>query len=442
MTASTALDVQFAVPRPDARAAAVLGCLAVMAVAAVLLFARLGDVRAPVWDEAYYLTSTARYHEGRAQFASHPPLGLMLIAAGDGLYGGNRGIDESAVAAVKSVRAEDMPAGYDYAGPRVAPALFGVIGAGLFFLLMLELTGSASAALMLSPLYLCDTALLAQFRAAQLDAFQVAFALAAILAAVRCLRHPRIGWAFAIGLAVGLASLVKANGILIGVIGLFPVVAVLRKRSAGPAARLAVAGAGGAVVALALTVMAYVSVSQRMPDPATPAGTTDFAFVSPAHRVALESGEWSASALAAMLADQVRFIRSDFAGMPAGDANGSSPLGWIVGQGAIAYSWSAGADGFSSVALIANRAAWLVSLAGLLAGALALRRGFDPLRAMLLTGWAVSFLALLWLSQQRVLYLYCYFVPLMFGHALAALEWRRRALSKGMHLMAMRSWLG
>ena len=39
----------------------------------------IADPHHPVWDESYYLTSTQRYEDGIAQFASHPPLGLMLI---------------------------------------------------------------------------------------------------------------------------------------------------------------------------------------------------------------------------------------------------------------------------------------------------------------------------------------------------------------------------
>lgn len=61
-----------------------MACLLVMLASAFLLLNRLGEVHAPIWDEAYYLPSAARYHEGRVQFATHPPLGLMLIAAGDG----------------------------------------------------------------------------------------------------------------------------------------------------------------------------------------------------------------------------------------------------------------------------------------------------------------------------------------------------------------------
>ena len=52
-------------------------------IASVNFLVGLGEPRGAIWDESYYLTSTQRYLDGVAQFASHPPLGLMLIAAGD-----------------------------------------------------------------------------------------------------------------------------------------------------------------------------------------------------------------------------------------------------------------------------------------------------------------------------------------------------------------------
>ena len=59
----------------------VLGILII--ILAVFNFVR--DINNPnraFWDESYYLTSTQRYEEGKAQYASHPPLGFMFMDAG------------------------------------------------------------------------------------------------------------------------------------------------------------------------------------------------------------------------------------------------------------------------------------------------------------------------------------------------------------------------
>ncbi|MGC4251515.1 MAG: phospholipid carrier-dependent glycosyltransferase [Sphingobium sp.] len=399
-------------------------CLLVMAAASFLLLNRLGDVRAPIWDEAYYLPSTARYHEGQVQFASHPPLGLMLIAAGDGLYGGNAGIDQRAIAAVKSIPAEAMPADYDYLGPRLAPALFGVIGAGLFFLLMLQLTGSTGAALMLSTLYLCDTALLGQFRAAHIDPFQTSFALAALLCAIRGLKCPAAANAAGFGFLVACTALVRATGIMLAPMGLFLLWPLLRKRRWTVAIRSTLAGGGGAVMAFVLVAVAHAWASPRLPDPATEAGRGDMAYLSPQIRAAGSIDPLDPMAVARMTADYARFIASDHSAMARADANGSHPWQWLIGSGAITYRWDAGDTHVATVAFLPNRAAWLLSCAGVLLGLVALRRRPSAEGAMLLTGWIASMAALIILDRERVLYPYAYLPSLMIGYALLARAWR------------------
>jgi len=193
----------------------------VMAMMAVLCFFQLGRVQAPIWDETYYIPTTARFHEGRTQFAAHPPLGIMLIAVGDMASGLNAGADWDRIGAQRAIPAEAMPAGFDYRGPRLASALFGVIAAGLFCLLMIELTGSAWGGGLLSLLFVADTALLVQLRSAQLDSFQLAFVLASLLAALAALQNSRTS-AFALfGLFVACAALVRANGLMLGLLAPF-----------------------------------------------------------------------------------------------------------------------------------------------------------------------------------------------------------------------------
>ena len=395
-----------------------------MVVAAVLMFVRLGDVKAPIWDEAYYVTTTARYHEGRAQFASHPPLGLLLIAAGKRLAGSDDPADLATMAAPKSIAAEAMPPGYDYFALRALPASFGVLCAGLFFILMLELTGSTSAAMMLSPLWLLDTALIAHFRAAHLDPFQLAFVLAAIICAVRALRGKHIHSVMLFGLFAMLASLVRANAVLLVVFAPFLLWPALRERHWRLFAGRAASGLAGAFLAISLVTGAQIATERALPDPATPAGRQDAAFLSTAHRAAIETGKWSPVAIAALWNDQRAAIAADLEGITDVDANGSHPWHWLIGKGAIIYRWDSGADGYSVLGTVANYAAWLVSLAGVVMAIWSLGRRRDPLRMMLLAAWLASMGALLWLDLGRVLYLYHYFNPLLLGHALAAVQWR------------------
>jgi len=406
----------------------------VAAVAAFLLFNRLGEIRHPIWDEAYNLPTAARFEAGRAQFASHPPLGLMLIAAGDRLSGLNAGVDQRALAAVKAIRSEDMPPGYDYRGPRLASALFGTLGAALFFLLMVELTRSAGAALALSTLYLCDTALLAQFRAAHLDAFQLAFALAAMLCAARMhsARSARsgLGWALGFGCAAACAALVRANGVVLFVMAPFAVWPLLGAREWCAAAVRTLAIGGGAAIALAVVAASYVLLSREPPAAETVAGAQDGRFVSAAHKTALESGDWSVGSVVAASRDYAAYMRADLEAIPRRDPNGSHPLGWLIGKGAILYRWDASSTSFRVLALVPNHAAWLLSLLGVVWTAIRCLRRRDALRLMLLAGWAAAMGVLAWLDHLRVLYVYHYFIPLLIGHALLALAWREARFSQ------------
>ena len=401
-------------------------CLAVMALASFLMFFRLDAVKAPIWDEAYYVTSSARYQQGQAQFASHPPLGLQLIAAGGAIFGTNDAQDLPRLAAARSIAGEDMPADYDYFALRALPALFGVLCAGLFFILMLEITGRTWAALMLSPLWLLDTALLAHLRAAHLDPFQIAFALAAMICAVRAMRSDKAMPVALFGLFVTMAALVRANAAMLVVCAPFLLWTCLRQRQWRRLTRRVLAGIGGALLAMAAVTASQAASEHALPDEATPTGRQDAQFISPLHRAAIATGQWSPRAISALWDDQRAAIAADLDGIALTDPNGSHPWQWLIGSGAIIYRWDGGANGYSVLAIVANVAVWLVSLAGVVLGLIGTVRGFDPLRAMLLAGWTASMAALAWLDQGRVLYLYHYFIPLLIGHALAAIAWRER----------------
>ncbi len=161
----------------------------VLALSTMNFLVGIGQPSRLIWDEKYYLTAAQRYEDGTAQFASHPPLGLMLIAAGDALLHPNRGTDTHAIGLGKQVSDERLPQHYSFTGVRLMSGVFAVIGALLFFLVILTLTRSVFSATLLSNLYVFQNAFIVHFRAAHLDAFQLAFALAAS-AVFRCECRP------------------------------------------------------------------------------------------------------------------------------------------------------------------------------------------------------------------------------------------------------------
>ncbi|MBS0482004.1 MAG: phospholipid carrier-dependent glycosyltransferase [Proteobacteria bacterium] len=413
--------------QPGVRLRTGLACFAVMAVAAFLLFFRLGEVRAPIWDEAYYLTAAARIHEGRVQFASHPPLGLMLIAAGDTASGLNRDFDWRGIASVKSVKAEQVPASFDYRGPRLASALFGTLAAGLFFLLMLELSGSLSLGLILSTLFLCDPALIAQFRAAHLDAFQIAFVLGGLLCGLRALKTPgSLIWTAGFAAAIAAAAMVRVNALALGTMGLVLLWPCLRSGDWRQALRQSLAAAVSALVVVSASFALMLGMAKSMPDDFSAAGRIDRAHVS-ADYLAVDA----TTGLRAYITDYTGYMAADMTGLGKTDANASHPWQWLVGSGAITYRWDANDQSVSAIGLIPNRAAWLLSLAGVVLTLIALRKRPEPVRVVLVIGWLVSMAALVWLDGQRMMYAYHYFIPLLLGYAMLARTLRKQRISEG-----------
>ena len=354
----------------------------------------------------------------------------MLIAAGDQLSGKNAGADWHAIGAAKAITLQQMPPGFDYAGPRLAPAAAGVIAAVLFALLMVQLTGSVPASAALSLLVLADSALLVQFRTAQLDAFQLAFVLAALLAALRALQRQTTRAYFLFGLFVAAAALVRANGLMLGALASFMLWPLLQERDWRGLSLRILNGLQGALVAALLVLAAWINFSPLPPDTSTPAGQQDIAFVTGKHAGALKYDSWSLPAAFDAAADIQRFMAHDLAITPHTDANGSHPAQWLIGQGLIRYRTDPVEAQPLSIGLVPNLAVWLISLLGVLTSLIPARLKESPLRAMLLAGWIANMAALQWLDFHRVLYLYHYFIPLLLGHAMAALEWRHHGLPR------------
>lgn len=425
----------------EGRLASLLCAAVVAAVAGCNFLVGLGEPRGPIWDESYYLTTTQRYLEGTAQFAAHPPLGLMLIAAGEAVSGANAGLDTHVLARDKKIAGEAIPPGYDFAGLRLAPGVFSVLGALACFALMTALADSPPMAAAFTNLYLFDNALIAQGRAGHLDAFQIAFTLCALICFVHAFkRGPRAALGLDLGLAMScaLASLVRANGVILIGLG---VILVARRCSArwphGPQRAIwrAVGEAAAmclAFVAVSVVVFAtHLTISRSPPLYGSPAASQDARFISAAYDDYLTRRRpLSAQVLVSAAFDYRAAMAADFQGMARTDANGSSVLKLPLGGSTINYRWDATGDRVSYVQLIPNYIGWGIGLAALgFAGVLVCARtsgeGASHERMALIAALLavyVGFMAMnLWLSMQRVLYLYHYFIGLILSFALAPL---------------------
>lgn len=422
----------------------VLATLLVVVLATMNFLVGIGQPSRPVWDEKYYLTAAQRYEAGTAQFASHPPLGLMLIAAGDVLLHPNREIDTRSVGWNKQVADERVPVHYSFAGMRLMSGLFAVIGAVLFFCVMLSLTRSVFPALLLSNLYVFENAFIVHFRAAHLDAFQLAFALAASLCFVLSARRGERSspWLeFALGSACGLAMMVKLNAALWMLLGLMLIV---RRIGLGwrtsPTARLFLTGlrdgtviAAGCLLSIVAVWTIHVAVSRHPPSPGSPAGTKDKPFISSTYQAFL-NGERGLSPVVVLAAaqDYTRFMLSDLQGLPKSDRNGSQAMEWPLDRRPINYRWDTDGVHTAYTQLVGNLSAWVIADIALVAalGMLMLqwRRPLPSsnperraLMIMLLLQYLVFMAAHAYLGTMRVMYLYHYFLALILAFFLVPL---------------------
>lgn len=418
--------------------------VAVTVVASLNFLGGLGYPPHPIWDESYYLTAVARYEQGIAQFASHPPLGLALITAGDVLLHPNRGLNTRAIGWDKKISGDQLPKRYSFAGVRLMPGVFGVLGALEFLALMYVLTRSVLGALAFSNLYVFENALIVHFRAAQLDPFQIVFVLGTLLAfAVSARRGGRSSPVVdgLLGVSCGLAAMVKLNAAVLGLLGVLLIArriglgwrTVPRVRLLLTAARDGVVMAGGCFLAIAVVATLHVALNRQPPDPASPAGQKDLGFMSPAYLAYLHHERpLSPAVVVSASGDYLRFMFADLKGIPRTDPNGSKALGWPLHRGTINYRWDSTDDHTAYVQLTGNLAGWLIGLAAivdslvlLLWWRIAPYPPSDPARrpilVMLLIQYAFYMGVHAYIGLERVMYLYHYFIALLISYCLVPL---------------------
>lgn len=415
------------------RRGAILGGVLVALIACAVFIPRLGAPQAAIWDESYYLTAIQRQVEHRAQFASHPPLGFLLMAAGARLAGDD-GLRAPSLGLDKKVAGEDVPATYDYRPARVASAAAGVLGAIAFYGLMLILTGRVTPALLLSNLFTFENAFVVQFRAAQLDGFLVLFIVLALIPLTLALRRDgRAPWLeLGFGAAVGLATMIKLAGVFLAFGGVALLVCRLVAWRARPSfSTLAACIASGLTMAAGfVVVVGFVFTWQaldgfRSPDAQSPAGRRDAAFVTPRYAQYLE-GQRSldGSVVLAAAWDDWTYMTTDMAGIPQEDANGSVPIFWPVMGRPILYRWDKMGAETRYVALVGNPVGWALGVCGLIAGLwIALKSASPQQRIMasaLLAIWSAVMLCHVVLGHTRVMYLYHYFPGLTLSWSLLA----------------------
>lgn len=441
-----------AMARASARLQTVLCYLLVFSIAYCCYVANRAEPTHIFWDENYHVTSAERYLEGIAQFEPHPPLALMLIAAGEALSSSNTGIDKHILTTTKQISGDALPEGFSFAGMRLMPSLFAAFGALAFFGLIYQLIPNRIHALLLSSLYLFENAFTVHFRAVHLDSFQMFFSIVALWQFVRLWQRPtplQPRHYAALSLWCALAIMVKVNAVFL--LALFPILyfkdAVSQDRQHPPLWLADFASKSGAAVLSMLLVFfsvfyVHAKLTPNLPDGNTTAGKQDLSNMSPVYRAYLQQHQALTPKMVAVIArDYFMFMDKDHKGVPKLDTNkpgenGSHPLHWPFHDRNINYRWDS-ADGKTAyVELVGNQLSWYSGTAAVFfcfALIINYRLFALPLRGSLRTyhlievfsGLYLVFMLLhLWIISQRVMYLYHYFTGLLISYVLLALTWQ------------------
>ncbi len=399
------------------------------------------------WDENYHIASAQKQIDGVMYMEAHPPLGKMLIALGELAVGGNRDLDTTRLLDRDHIENSHLPADYSYAGVRLPSVLAMLLSVLLLYGLLRRLTGSIWVAAVFAALLVFDNALVVHTRAAMLEGLQILFTLAALYllaASVQSERPIALRDYLLLGLAIGLALSVKLNA---AVLLLLPVALFaadqwrnLRERRVGTVLKRLASTVPTTLAAIAVVILmvfyVHIATGTRVEADRYYKATLEY-------RVHLRAGStWTWDGFRVGLRDHLRYLAEYSRGVPRLDEckageNGSRSWAWPWGGKSINYRWNRvvidGTPKVSYTYLIGNPLIWLPVLFGIvLSLVLILGRAVYalPIREPRLFLWICLFTALylgymIAIAQVgRVMYLYHYLLPLLFGIVNLALIYR------------------
>ncbi|MCL4374464.1 phospholipid carrier-dependent glycosyltransferase [Patescibacteria group bacterium] len=410
-----------------ARLKLALALVAVLLVSSLVYFRHYNYPASLFWDENYFIASSYKYLHGVFFMEPHPPLGKLLIAAGEALWQPNRHLDTTGFLSTDYLKS--VPAGFSFVGVRFFPALLATLSAGLFFLIIYIISNKVIFALLFSSLYLFDNALVVHSRGAMLDPIQIFFVLGALVQFFWMLKSARrhMRQFLVLGIWIGLAMSVKLNSAFLLALPLTLGWLELRQerhrrlqRFSQVVDKILVCFVVGTMVFVG-TYYLHIRFARRVVG-------KNYYQASPAYRRVLDADQTGRLRnFPLMLRDQLRFIPHYEKGVPAYDAcksdeNGSLPWTWPFGNKTINYRWESAGNTARYLYLVGNPVIWATgALAVFLSLVLVVSHWLFGLKIddkpTFRTIVVVLFLYLIYMGSvvflKRVMYLYHYFIPLL-----------------------------
>lgn len=407
-----------------------------------IYFPFYGSPQSMFWDENYHIASAQKHIDGVMYMEPHPPLGKMLIALGEVVFGNNHELNKSAFLVTDYLKGEDIPQGMAFTGYRWPSVVMMALSALFFFGIINRITRMPWFAAATTSLMIFDNAMVMHSRSAMLEGIQFFFILAAtyyfVRVATEYLHNKRqilIKHYAILGLLIGLAVSVKVNAfiLLLLFVALFFIEnwQQLISWKWFDLIQSAVLRVPVSVVSIALVFFAIFYIHIGMGKEIKQGRTYK---ASPEYQQAIQDGNtWSLSTFKIAMRDNWKYMSEYADGVPKldyckADENGSYAIGWPLSSRTISYRWSkADVDGETHAYfnyLIGNPMVWFSALLGIFLSSCLIVGKFiykAPVKdnqlflwISIFTGLYISYMIAI-LQIERVMYLYHYFIPLVFG---------------------------
>lgn len=384
------------------------------------------------WDENYHIASAQKYLHGVFFMEPHPPLGKLMIAAGEALTHANQNTDQF----IGTDYAKDPPDGFSFFGYRLFPVLLAWLTTPILFAIFFLITRKHLWSVLLTFLYIFDNAIIVHSRSAMLESTLLFFSALTLLAFLLILRdkhNPKklMQASLLFGASFGAALATKAFALLF--IVLVPFVLYALWPNLRSFWKFAFVSATAFFVVYLGIWHIHFSVGRTI-NPSLP--DAGYYQASEEYKAILASEKsTSVFAIPYMLRDSLAFVGHYQAGVPRldlckSDENGSNWFLWPFGGRTISYRWSTPDGGaYQYLYLVSNPFGWLLSFVGLLfacvllIGSLLFPGGVHLKQRMLLVVFVTLYACFMIAVSRidRVMYLYHYFMPLLFSFIVVGL---------------------
>ncbi len=396
-------------------------------------FYRYNYPQAVYWDEPYHIAAAEKYLSGIFFMEQHPPLGKLLLAAGEEIVNANPKDD----AFIGTDYATNIEPSFSYAGYRLLPSLLAWLTAPILFLIFLFFTKNPALSALLAFVYIFDNAEIVHNRGAMIDSPLTFFGMLLILLFLyvqnpkqkKLSRHLVLSLLF--GVTFGLVMCTKVVGLIF--ILLFPA-AIIRMF---PQWRKIFLFCGVSFIGFLIAFITVWQIHFSLGSRIVPELNNDGYYqASDQYKDILKQKmNGSLRSFPVMIRDSINFVAFYNKGVPRldlckPDENGSPAYFWPLGARSINYRWEKLADGsFKYLYLQSNPVAWLCGLLGVVLTAFFLLSRIllpsgKPLKHgyLMLVFFGMYCSYMLAISQLgRVMYLYHYFIPLLFSFILFGL---------------------